>query len=35
MAHVEEASRFFPAVETFLKGEFPAGAKKIERSPGA
>lgn len=30
ISHVEQPAIFFPAVETFLKGAFPAGAKKIE-----
>lgn len=33
MAHVERSDVFFPAVETFLKGSFPADAKKVERPP--
>lgn len=31
LSHVERPDVFFPAVETFLKGSFPAEAKKIER----
>ena len=31
MAHVEQASAFFPAVETFLMGRFPAEAKSGNR----
>ena len=31
IAHVETPDIFFPAVETFLKGSFPAEAKKVER----
>ena len=31
ISHVERADVFFPAVETFLKGNFPAEAKKVER----
>jgi pimeloyl-ACP methyl ester carboxylesterase len=31
ISHVESPEIFFPAVETFLNGSFPAGAKKIER----
>ena len=31
LAHVERADVFFPAVETFLKGSFPADAKKVEK----
>ena len=31
IAHVETPGIFFPAVEMFLKGSFPADAKKIER----
>ena len=31
MAQVETPEIFFPAVETFLKGSFPAEAKKVER----
>ena len=31
VGHVETPDIFFPAVETFLKGRFPADAKKIER----
>lgn len=34
MSHVEQASHFFPAVETFLKGSFPVEAKKLEKRPG-
>jgi pimeloyl-ACP methyl ester carboxylesterase len=34
MSHVEEASLFFPAVEKFLKGEFPANAKKVQSPVG-
>jgi proline iminopeptidase len=30
MSHVEQADKFFPAVETFLKGEFPLNAKKVQ-----
>ena len=30
IAHVETPEIFFPAVETFLKGSFPAEAKKVE-----
>ena len=32
LSHVERPDVFFPAVEMFLKGSFPAEAKKIERS---
>lgn len=32
LAHVERADVFFPAVETFLIGTFPADAKKVEMS---
>lgn len=32
LPHTEAPSVFFPAVETFLKGSFPAEAKKIERT---
>jgi proline iminopeptidase len=31
MAQVEAPDIFFPAIETFLKGSFPAEAKKVER----
>ena len=31
ITHVERPDVFFPAVETFLKGNFPVEAKKIER----
>ena len=31
LPHTEAPDVFFPAVETFLKGSFPAEAKKIER----
>ena len=31
ISHVERADVFFPAVETFLKGSFPAEAKKVIR----
>lgn len=31
VAHVETPDIFFPAVETFLKGNFPAETKKVER----
>ena len=31
ISHVERADVFFPAVETFFKGDFPAEAKKIAR----
>lgn len=31
ISHVERADVFFPAVETFLAGEYPAGAKKVVR----
>jgi proline iminopeptidase len=31
LSHVERPDVFFPAVETFLKGGFPAEAKKVER----
>lgn len=31
IAHVETPDIFFPAVETFLKGSFPEGSKKVER----
>lgn len=34
IAHVETPEIFFPAVEAFLKGSFPAEAKKIDRTPG-
>jgi proline iminopeptidase len=34
MAQVEAPDVFFPAIETFLKGTFPADAKKVERPPG-
>ena len=30
LAHVETPDSFFPAVQTFLKGTFPADAKKVE-----
>ena len=33
VGHVETPDIFFPAVETFLKGNFPADAKKIGRLP--
>ncbi len=32
ISHVETPEIFFPAVETFLKGSFPAEAKKVERT---
>ena len=32
LSHVERPDVFFPAVEAFLRGSFPAEAKKIERS---
>ena len=31
MAQIERPDVFFPAIETFLKGSFPAEAKKVER----
>jgi proline iminopeptidase len=31
ITHVERPDIFFPAVETFLEGSFPADAKKVER----
>ena len=31
MSHVEQADEFFRAVETFLKGSFPAEAKKVAK----
>lgn len=31
IAQVEAPDIFFPAIETFLKGSFPAGARKVER----
>jgi proline iminopeptidase len=31
ISHVEAPDIFFPAVETFLKGSFPAEAKKVEK----
>jgi proline iminopeptidase len=31
ITHVERPDVFFPAVETFLHGSFPANAKKVER----
>ena len=31
LSHVETPEIFFPAVETFLKGSFPADATKVER----
>jgi proline iminopeptidase len=31
IAHVERADLFFPAVQTFLEGSFPAEAKKVNR----
>jgi pimeloyl-ACP methyl ester carboxylesterase len=34
LAQVEAPEIFFPAIETFLKGSFPAEAKKIDRQPG-
>lgn len=34
IGHVETPEIFFPAVETFLKGGFPADAKKLEKRPG-
>ena len=34
ISHVERPDVFFPAVETFLKGSFPADAKKAERPAG-
>lgn len=34
ISHVETPEIFFPAVETFLKGGFPADAKKLEKRPG-
>ena len=33
MAQVEAPDVFFPAIETFLKGSFPDGAKRVEGQP--
>ena len=33
ISHVEQPEIFFPAVETFLAGSFPANAKKLSKSP--
>jgi len=30
ISHVETPEIFFPAVESFFKGSFPEGAKKVE-----
>ncbi|MEO6654549.1 MAG: alpha/beta hydrolase [Pyrinomonadaceae bacterium] len=35
ISQVEAPEIFFPAIETFLKGNFPAEAKKVERSPAS
>jgi proline iminopeptidase len=34
IAQAEAPEIFFPAIETFLKGTFPAESKKIDRTPG-
>jgi proline iminopeptidase len=31
IAQIEAPEIFFPAIETFLKGSFPADSKKVER----